>query len=166
MYVNPNKSFLRTTPFKVVFGIGLCLVIANIVLNSIYIANSTNCITYDYCTGYSYHYWECIQGGIVYCCDPSSSSSSGYYCGGYSDCYWEGTDYKTCAHYSAAQWILGVASIACLITLIVLQQQHKKRVITAAAGAAMQNQVIFSDDNGQNYQNYGNNGGNPGVVVV
>lgn len=160
MNTDPNKIFLKNKAPKIVFGLGFAFIIANIVVNSIYIANSVDCVIYNWCSGYSYHYWECTRGGSVYCCDPSSTSSSSYTCGIYSDCFYEGSDYYTrCYGFSAFQWILGFGAIACLITLIVLYKQHKKRVLQAAVAGA-NNQVVFSDDPSGQYNQH-----NPGVFV-
>jgi hypothetical protein len=168
MYVDPNKTFLRNKAVRVVFGLGMAFVVASIIVNSIYFANISDCIIYDYCSGYSYHYYSCYSSGYVYCCDPSSSSYSSYTCGGYTDCYWGGSDYSRCVNYGVTQWILAIGAIACLIILIILQKQHKQRVVMAAAqNINAGNQVVFSDERGgANYPNYNNQSINrPGVVV-
>ncbi len=146
MFVNPSTILIKTPAFRVVFAIGVALILASFIVTIVYSTKWGSCVDSNYCYNHYITYTtQCMSGSQLYCCNPYSSSSS-YYCGGYSDCFWIGGGYAVCGGFVVAQWVLAGLSLVCLITLIVIARVHRnKQRANLVAEAMANNNVIYTD---------------------
>ena len=119
----PPPPLMKNKAFLIFFILGICCIVAEMIVVIYSIVNVLDCIDNFYCLYETYNYNTCIIGTSVYCCGTYGS----YSCGGYSSCYYEGDFFVDCSGRWIACWVLGVASFAFLLGMIIIAIGHRRK---------------------------------------